>query len=418
MTYHIDNIAFGGEGVARKEGLAVFIPFTLPGEEVEAEIFQKKSRFARAKLLCVTKNSPDRIAPLCPYFTVCGGCKLQHASYDKQLEIKRMFVEDSLKRIGKISTLVPPVIPSSTHFSYRRHISLKLQKIEGVWQLCFTSLEGNPLAITSCFLFHDIEDDIFMQIQKSLSKIPSHYDFDIRAKIIKKGEGYVLAFTSARPMQKKEKGALSSLFSLPALQGLILQTPAETIEKGDCTLTFSCQNLDFFYSPFSFVQNHPEQSEKIVELLINLVGKSKKIVDLYCGIGVSTLAFASSGKEVLGIELSETATTLAKKNAEKNQLKADFFCCPAEDCKEKITAFQPDTIVVNPPKGGLHPDVLSLFSSPCTQQILYVSCHPPTLARDAFLLEKMGFTIEVLQSFDMFPQTTHVETVVKFIKTQ
>src|SRR5271154_6719283 len=117
----IHNVAFGGDGVGRIYGLAVFVPFTLPGEEVEVQITQKKKNFAKAKLQTIVQTSPDRVTPPCPYFGKCGGCQLQHASYPLQLELKKRFIEDSLKRIGSIHYPVPAVHPSSSPFGYRRH---------------------------------------------------------------------------------------------------------------------------------------------------------------------------------------------------------------------------------------------------------------------------------------------------------
>ena len=160
MQCVIDNVAFGGEGVARKDKLVIFTPFTLPGETVELDIYQKKSNFARAHLQKVLHPSPNRIPAPCPYFTTCGGCQLQHSSYPYQLELKKRFVEDSLMRIGKISFSIPPVTASTDPFSYRKHISLQIQCIENTWQLCFTSNTASFLPVQSCLLFHLPEDPI------------------------------------------------------------------------------------------------------------------------------------------------------------------------------------------------------------------------------------------------------------------
>lgn len=417
MIYLIDNVAFGGEGVARSDGLAVFIPFTLPKEKVLAQIVKKKSNFARANLLKILEESPDRIEPLCSYFSTCGGCQLQHASYSKQLEIKKKFVEDSLLRIGKISFPIPDVIASSLPFAYRRHISLKLERFQESWQLSFTSVDAKPLAIQHCFLFHEVTDPILHQIQSIIKKIPSSFDLDARMKIFKSSEKYILALICQHELPLKVKNTIQSLTSLPLVQGVTLQTPSETTQWGDCYLSFSCLNLTFTYSPFSFVQNHAEQSERIVSLILELAKDSQKILDLYCGIGVSALALAQKGKSVHAIELNQTAVLLAEENAKKNELsEVLFFCSPAENCLEKVQSFEPDTILVNPPKTGLDPKVLQAFEHLSVQQIIYVSCHPPTLARDCALLQTMGYNLVFIQSFDMFPQTTHVETVVKFTR--
>ena len=418
MECVIDNVAFGGDGVARKDKLVIFTPFTLPGEIVELEIYQKKSNFARAHLKKILQESPHRIPAPCPYFTVCGGCQLQHSSYLYQLELKKKFVEDSLARIGSISFSIPPVAPSSDPFSYRRHISLKIQCIENVWQLCFTSNTGSFLPVQSCLLFHLPEDPILTNLQKIIAKLDLTPSCEGRAKIIKTEKGYVIAFTFTRNLSKKDIALLSSAEKLPSISGITIRMPQEEIHLGDLILTFICNELTFTYSPFSFLQNHVEQSTRIYLLILSLLQDSKKVLDLYCGIGVSTLLLAQKGKEVIGIEVNPTAINLAKENAKLNNLShVSFFCSSVEDSTVKhIASILPDAVLVNPPKTGLDPIVKEAFSHPCIKQIVYVSCHPPTLARDLAYLQTQGFTIQSIESFDMFPQTTHVETVAHLIR--
>ena len=413
MECLIDNVAFGGEGVARKDKLVIFTPFTLPGETVELEIYQKKSNFARAHLQKVLQESPHRIKAPCPYFITCGGCQLQHSSYSYQLELKKRFVEDSLSRIGKISFSIPPVVPSSTSFAYRRHISLQVQCIENIWQLCFTSTTGSFLPIQSCLLFHLLEDPILANLQKIMAKLDLPASCEGRAKIIKTGKGYVIAFTFTRNLSKKDISLLASCEKLSSISGITIHMPQEQITLGDLSLNFTCNGLTFAYSPFSFIQNHVEQSTRIYLRILDLLQNSKKILDLYCGIGVSTLLLAQKGKEVIGIEVNPTSIELAKENAQLNNLShTSFLCSSAEDSTAKhIDSLRPDAILVNPPKTGLDPIVKESFSHPCIKQIVYVSCHPPTLARDLSYLQTQGFIIQSIESFDMFPQTTHVETV-------
>lgn len=414
----IESVAFGGDGVARSEGLVIFIPFTLPEETVTASIYQKKKNFARGSLKEITAKSPHRITPPCSYFSKCGGCQLQHASYPHQLELKKKFVEDSLTRIGKISFPVPAVAPSSDPFSYRRHISLKIQKPNGKWQLCFASIEGDPLAIYSCLLFHTPNDSILEELQKKISKLDPLAPFFGRLKLIKIDDGYVAAFSFENSLSQKEEAAISSLYSDTSLKGLYIETPAKKSEVGHVNLSFTCNDLHFSYSPFSFVQNHKEQSEKIYELILSLLKDRKKVLDLYCGIGVSSLLLAKEDKEVIGIEINPYAIEMAKENANKNNLSTvQFFCSAAEDSSEElIKEFTPDSALVNPPRTGLDLAVRQSLCFPSIRQIVYVSCHPPTLARDLAFLQTEGFILETLQSFDMFPQTTHVETVVSLIR--
>ena len=408
----INTVAFGGEGVARRDGLVIFVPFTLPGEVIQCSIHQKKTHFARAHLLQVLQKNPHRITPPCPYFSFCGGCQLQHADYSLQLELKQRFVSDSLTRIGKISFSVPPVIPSSQAFSYRRHISLKLGKIEDHWQLCFSALDGSLLPIHSCLLFHEPGDAILTHLQASFAQINPLSLCEGRVKLLKQENGYVGACTFNTKLSIQTKEQLRTLL-LPHLLSIHFQDEPEP------PLFFSSMGLSIQYSPSSFVQNHPEQSEAIYAYVVDLLQDSHKIPDLYCGIGISSLLLAKQNKKVIGIEVNSTAIQLANSNAALNNISSiSFISAPAEKAtKETIDSFQPDSILVNPPKTGLDPLVKEALLASPIHSIVYVSCHPPTLARDLSFFTSNGFLLQKLQSFDMFPQTTHVETVIFLTKT-
>ncbi len=417
MQCLVDNIAFGGDGVARKDGLVIFVPFTLPSETVEVTIRQKKSSFAKADLQNIIEASPHRISAPCPYFTRCGGCQLQHASYSHQLEIKRRFVEDSLLRIGKISFAVPPIIGSEIPFAYRRHISLPIPLIDNVRRLCFTSIDGSFLPVNSCLLFHSSEDPILSDLQNVIRHLDIPPSCEARAKLIKTEKGYVITFSFNRTLATKNIDLLLSCKSLPSVEDVILHMPGRP-SKYETPLTFICNNLTFTYSPFSFLQNHEEQSTRIYLRIIELLKNADNILDLYCGIGVSTLLLAKTGKKVTGIELNPTAVKMAKANADYNNLSdVSFICSSADTATEThIKTLLPDALLVNPPKEGLSSVVKNATAHPGLQKIVYVSCHPPTLARDLADLQKQGFVLHTLESFDMFPQTTHVETVAVLVR--
>jgi 23S rRNA (uracil1939-C5)-methyltransferase len=419
----IHNIAFGGEGVGRIDKLAVFVPFTLPGELVEVEVHQKKRNFARAKLQTILEKSPERVTPPCSYFGICGGCQLQHASYPLQLKIKRRFIKDSLERIAKINFPVPEVTPSSVELGYRRHISLKLKNCNDVLTLGFTTPDGSHLPITSCLLLslESTSAQIIPFLQSTFSKIgPQFLLSESLIKIIKnKFDTYLITCSFSSSLSSSVVDQLKTSFSNhPLISGYIFKTPDESLEFGDTLPSFTHKDLIFSYSPFGFVQNHPEQSANIYDWIVKVNSESKKILDLYCGIGVSSLLLAKEGKEVLGIELNANSVDLAFKNAERNKIKtAHFLCSSAESSTRKqLDKFKPDAIVVNPPKMGVFPEVLADICRSTTDTITYISCNPTTLARDlSFLIDK-GFILHDLQAFDMFPQTTHVETAVLLVR--
>lgn len=417
----IDNIAFGGEGVGRVDGLVLFVPFTLPGELTEVQIHRKKNTFAKAKLIKIIKANADRVIPPCPYFSKCGGCQLQHASYPLQLQLKKRFIEDSLKRIGKIEFDIPSVIPSSTPFAYRRHITLKLKLDGDCFKLGFTTLEGTHLPVYSCLLLNTDQDPILPFLQTLFSKIDPLLPLsESSIKILKDIHNrYLIACTFSSSLPSKELKLLKNELSLlDALSGFILKTPTQSFEAGEITPYFVHKGLTFHYSPFGFIQNHPEQSEKIYNWIVQSNLHAKKILDLYCGIGVSSLLLAKENKQVQGVELNPVSIELAIQNAKNNQInEVQFFCASAEtSTRERLHIFQPDTLIVNPPKAGIPLEVLKDICKSSLTTITYISCNPPTLARDLSYLLNNGFIIENILAFDMFPQTTHVETVVKLAR--
>ncbi len=417
----IDNIAFGGDGIARIEGLAIFIPFTLPGEKVEIEITQKKKNFAKASLLKILESSSERRTPPCPYFGKCGGCQLQHASYPLQLSLKKRFVEDSLTRIGNISYPTPSLTPSLKELGYRRHISLKLKLVEGQFLLGFTSVEGSHLPIYSCLLFNSEQDSILPALQDTFAKLdPLLTISESSIRMIKHSQNrYLITCNFPSPLPPREIEVLKKSFkSIPSITGWIIKTPKQLFELGETTPSFTHKNLTFHYSPFGFVQNHAEQSGKIYDWIVEKNLSSKKILDLYCGIGASSILLAEKGKEVIGVELNPLSIELAIQNAKQNQIEGiDFICASAEtSTKKELDSFKPDTLVINPPKAGIDKEVLKEIVHSSCVSITYISCNPPTLARDlAFLIEN-GFVLKDLQAFDMFPQTTHVETAVHLMR--
>lgn len=323
QTGTVNNIAFGGSGVIRHEGKVVFVPFVLPAEEVEFEITESKKFHAFGNLIQVLRSNPDRITPKCEYYGRCGGCQLQHASYDLQLKLKQQFVEDALVRIGKLSHVkISAIIGTEHQWAYRRRVRLHKRGDK----LGFIGVDGHSFVpITHCEIYSG----------KSLE-------------------------------------------------------------------------LD----PDIFVQAHPEQSERLYQDLSREIQRlgTPKILDLYCGTGVLTAQLAGLGCEITGIELNAKAIAWAQKNhAQKvNWVVADVAKVLESHLKREF----PEVVLVNPPRTGLSPEVTALLVKYRPKHVFYTSCMPATLARDLKILTESGYQIEQCQPYDLFPQTTHVETLV------
>ena len=407
----IEDIAFGGEGVLKNEGKVIFIPFTAPQDEGIFEITTEKKTHAFGKLKSLIHPSPQRTSPLCPVFERCGGCQFQHISYPHQLKIKEKFISDALTRIGKISFPILPIFSAPKQFAYRQYITLHLRTIQN--ELVAGFVGHNPsefIPIPTCPIFCEQNDPVFSSLKKLLKALSCVSFKKAQVKLLKTSSLYIAVFSFFPTLPKNAQQILESHASEWA--ALHLSSPSEKHFWGLEYLALSFLGLTLYSSPHSFLQNFTEQSEALHSFILSSVSsQSKKILDLYCGIGITSLLLAREGKEVCGVELNLKAIELALLNATKNNLKAEFKQGKVEILlPQLLTTFQPDCVILNPPRTGLDPQVIAALNSSPPKELLYISCMPATLARD--LPKLTQFKIHAIQPFDMFPQTTHVETVV------
>ena len=410
----ITELAFGGSGVCKEEGIVVFVPFTAPQDDVEIEIIKRKKRFAFGKIKKILSPSPLRVAPPCPYFTRCGGCQLQHLNYPAQLDAKRLFIEDALKRIGGVQITVPPVIPSPKQWHYRAHIRLQIHpKGQGFEAGYIESDQTTLLPVTQCPLFSEISLTPIQELLASLENRGVEKGF---LRLFKTTKGKILLVLSFSP-HLPQNWALckTALQHTSEWEGILLASPEEGIthEIGQIDCTVELEGMKLAFSPFGFMQNNPEQSALLHQAILAAIPKqAKRVLDLYCGIGLTSLLLKD--KEVIGIELDEETVQKAKQNALENQCDhVRFFAGKAEElASQYLDAFQPDVVLCNPPRTGLMPELISSLTLDPVPTLIYVSCMPATLARDLKLLQEGGYRVVAVQGFDMFPQTTHVETVV------
>lgn len=411
----IEALAFGGEGILRHEGYVVFVPFTAIGDLVTAEIVSKKKNFAFGKLLAIENLSPHRIRPRCPYFGTCGGCQLQHIDYASQVTAKQTFIKDALQRIAKVEVQDIPVVPATLQWHYRRHIRLKLKKADKGFIAGYTGYDNNVfVAVEECPIFLAKDNPLFQKLKPLLASLSNEGIEEATLRIIKTSSSQVLLAFSFSPVLPHNHDICQMQSDSP-WRGIVLHSPQEQRQWGNIDCTVESLGIKARFSPFSFVQNHPEQSENLYRAILEaLPPESKNILDLYCGIGLTSLLFARAGKKVIGVEAHAETIALAKENALANQLSVDFFAGKAEVLGVKLLHEQhPDTVLCNPPRTGLDPALVQALIKEKPACILYVSCMPATLARDLRLLLHEGYYIDKVQGFDMFPQTTHVETLVR-----
>ncbi len=406
----IESIAFGGQGILRNEGLVIFVPFTAPQDIAHIEITTQKKHFAHGKLLSLKTASPLRIIPKCSYFGSCGGCQLQHLNYEAQLAAKQTFIRDALKRIGGIDIENIPITPTTLQWQYRRHIRLSLRPAEKSFTAGYIGQDNcSFLPIDQCPIFSS-DKRLFTELQKLLCCISSEGTEEGSVRMIKTdNDRFLLAFDFS-PILPNHSLSLSGPW-----QGILIRSQNEQKCLGDVTCFIELDGLKARFSPLGFVQNHPEQSANLYRTIAMVLPDSAQtVLDLYCGIGLTSMLFAKLGKKVIGVESHLETIDLAKENAVANHVDIQFFAGKAETLGVELlgkTHF--DVVLCNPPRTGLDSTLINALLKERPAHIIYVSCMPATLARDLKKLTQGGYQIDHIQAFDMFPQTTHVETLVR-----
>jgi tRNA/tmRNA/rRNA uracil-C5-methylase (TrmA/RlmC/RlmD family) len=369
LSLTIDDIAFGGEGIGRVDDFVVFVPFVLVGETVEAEITEVKKNFARAKLLRVEKPSPERVAPECRYFGACGGCQYQHVAYPAQLRLKHKQISDLFERIGKIpADKIAPVIPCPSPYGYRNRIMIRSQWNKPEQKLNIGFIRAD------CGLVEDIEE----------------------CKIAE-----------------------------PALNEQIRHVRAHPPPKGGIKVVLRVQPEGWDVPPDSFFQNNFSLLPQLVETVRGFLRASgaRHLVDLYCGVGFFGIELADAVESFVGVEYDQRAIQSAQRNAAARKINNGGFIASAVEAvlPELLKKFSPaqTAVLLDPPRKGCWPQTLQMLREMNPGQIIYVSCHPATMARDLNILCGNGvFELVQVQPLDMFPQTQHVECVTDLRATQ
>lgn len=408
----IDKLAFGGDGVLRSDGLVIFIPFTAPGDQIKGKITAQKKHYAKGEITEILTPSPTRTNPKCPYFGACGGCQLQHMDYQAQIDSKKEMVAEAFERIGKVSNLpIFPVNPSPSPWAYRRHVTLHLREKNGVFEAGYYAIDNESLlAIQQCPIFAYSEDSVFRELHTLLHYLQPKQGVLGRVILLKKEQrGYLLALQFKSWVEGLDKILNHSPFA-----GTLVMVGRKIQMIGETELFYTYAGLPFEFSPFAFIQNHPDQSRMIYEEILNTVDEGP-VVDLYCGVGVTSLILAKKRFKVVGIESNPKAIELARKNGRRLGIEAEFICADAGIAFQKIASeVNPKWVIVNPPREGMEKGVLEELCKRKVSGFIYVSCMPSTMARDTQRLLEAGYRLERCRPYDMFPQTGHIETLAVF----
>lgn len=439
IELNITGMTHEGMGVGKKDGFAIFVQGAIDGEKVRAKVIKVLKSYAIARIEEFIERSPFRQEPFCTSYKRCGGCSLQHMSYEKTLAFKKQVVIDNLTRIGGLSEIsVHDTIGMKNPLNYRNKAQYPISMGKnGPVSGFFARRSHDIIETQACDIQHPFSDmarDIVLEhiIQFNIPVYDEKTGEGLIRHVVSKigfntGEAMVIIVATKPALPQKQKLINSLKTKIPNLKSVIVNINntrgnvilgKENITLyGSDTIVDSLGPLFFEISPLSFYQVNPVQTEILYNKAIEYAGLSgeETLFDLYCGIGTISLFAAQKAKKVIGVEIVPEAIDAAKRNAIRNQLiNTEFYVGKAEEVvpqlyKEGKTA---DVVIVDPPRKGCDEALLKTLIDMAPDRIVYVSCNPSTLARDLKYLTGNGFEVKEIQPVDMFPWTGHVETVV------
>ena len=435
----IEDLTHEGAGVAKVDGYTLFIPKALPGEVVNIKVVKTNKGYGFARLLSIKSESKDRTEPPCPIYNQCGGCQIQHLSYEAQLTSKQKQVQDVLERIGGLKdVVVHPTLGMDDPWRYRNKAQVPVGENEGGLIAGFYQERSHRIIdMDQCLIQHDENDEI-ITIVKSIAKKYGIRGYDeekhrgtLRHVVARHGkqtgEIMVVLVTRGKELPNKKNIVEEIHNQIPNVKSIVQNiNPKRTnvifgeetnVLWGEEYIHDYIGDIKFAISARSFYQVNPEQTKVLYDKALeyaNLTGQ-ETVIDAYCGIGTISLFLAKRAKHVYGVEIVPDAIADAKRNAELNGItNVDFAVGEAENVMPWWYAqgIRPDVIVVDPPRKGCDEKLLETILAMKPKRVVYVSCNPATLARDLKVLDEGGYRTKEVQPVDMFPHTAHVECVV------
>jgi len=436
----VEVVDFGsrGEGVCKYKGFTVFVEGVVPGDILETEIYLKKRNYAKGKVKNIIKASEIRQEAPCEYFDTCGGCQIQNVKYEEQLKYKKNKVENALQRIGKIEDFhISDTIGMEEPYRYRNKGQFPVQINNNIAEIGFYKMGSHDVVdLRKCLIQEKISDRIINLLRSIIRKNHiSIYDERkhkgvLRHIVIRTAHktkdtmvvfvtnGYDLPYKNTF-IEELEKilSIKSCIQNINTMKGnRILGLENRTL-FGERVIMDEIDDLTFEISPVSFYQVNAIQTEKLYSKTLEYAGLTGEevVFDLYCGIGSISLFLAKKAKKVYGVESVKEAIKDANENAKRNNIEnVEFIHGKAEEVLPQMNkqGVKADVIVVDPPRKGCDEKLLETIVEMMPEKIVYVSCKPSTLARDLKFITEKGYSVDKVQPVDMFPHSTHVETVV------
>ncbi len=430
-----------GQGVAKIEGCAVFIPNAIRGEKCLVRIEKVGKTWAAGKMEQLLEKSPHRVNRECEVAKLCGGCDFWHMDYAEEAALKADRVRSNLNRMAGENLLALPILEAPTCYGYRNKAIYPVASKKGRVYAGFyragsheiVENEGCRILCKEADMVKTAVVDFFNHYRLSAYDEKTHKGL-LRHIFVRQGavskELLVCLCCNGKSLPH-EKELIARLQKIPGFTTLVLsinEKPGNTV-LGDKTLTLygpgyiedTLCGLTFRISAQSFYQVNHHQAQRLYAAAIEQAGITKNdlVLDLYCGVGTITLAMAKAAGRVIGVEVVKAAVEDARRNARLGGIEnAEFFCGDAGKAALELESrgVKPDVVVVDPPRKGLNADTIEALSRMSPKRIVYVSCDPATLARDVALLKEKGYALASAQAADLFPRCAHVESIVCLCK--
>jgi 23S rRNA (uracil1939-C5)-methyltransferase len=457
VELRVTGLALGGAAVARLDELVVFVEQALPGQIILARIYKKKKSFAEARLEKVLQLSPHQIEPRCSHFGHCGGCRWQHLAYDQQLLFKQNQVEETLRHIGGFAEpVVQPTLPSPDLYHYRNKMefSFSPQRWIPLYEIGQEPVHEQELYlglhakgffdkiidVEACHLLTPVTNEILQKVRQFTieSGRPAYHARDhqgfwrflvmrharktgeLMVNLVASEYDHALARQFTEQMQAHFPGITSLLYSTTQNLSGVAFSEAEYLLAGKSTITEKLGSLSFEISSNSFFQTNTLQAERLYDVVADFaqLRPDETVYDLYCGAGTISLYLSHLVNKMVGFESVKAAVDDAQHNAIRNKIGNCTFVWGdlrdlLNETREVIARHgRPNVLVIDPPRGGMHPKTVAAVQRLAPDRIVHVSCNPATLARDLKVLCAEDYCLTKIQPVDMFPHTAHIEAVV------
>jgi len=436
MKLQIERVVYGGAGLAHQSegaeaGKAVFVPFTLPGERVEAKLLAEKSSFGEAEVVQVIEASPDRTAPGCAHFGSCGGCQLQHAVYRAQLRIKAETLRETLERAG-LAEMPEIEVHASEPWRYRNRIRLRVATVDGKIRLGYNRRGGHEfLPIRECLIAAPIlwrAAEALRKLGESDAAADKWMRAAVEVELFANGDGTSLLMTVLvrkalsggfnefcerlkRKLPELTGAGVSMLAPESAQKRRRVERPAAGAQWGAAGLHYGAAGTEYWVSRGGFFQVNRFLLDEMVRVVTG--GRAGRLAwDLYAGVGLFSRALTKTFEQVVAVEGSEIAAADLAGAAKGTALRTVRAATVDFLRDAVIQRERPELIVMDPPRVGVGAEISALLARLKPAELVYVSCDPVTLSRDLRAMVDSGYTLVELHLMDMFPQTFHVETVV------